>query len=376
MPSAAIVHFSVRSGGGELRLRTWEHLLRANGLAVTRVPVLADPWWRRPGIVGHAPAALAGSVAVESLAWSRSSATRVLARLRPDVVVFVTIRALDAHLAAGARVVVLDHVDLLSESYHQRAAVAADRMKQWLFDLLAAATRRVERRVTGGTFRAVAAGLADARALGAEWVPILPPLIDDPSPVERGADRPVKTGNDVLFTGTLDYPPNVAALRAWRAQVWPTLTKRRPGARLVVGGRRPTSEVRQIVRDVGGVLIEDFDRYADLADRAAVAVIPLTVATGMQIKLLDAAWAALPIVATHAAMRGVDPDFPAAVAALGPEFGDRVADLLEDESQASVLGSAARRHVQVEYSVSRWAEVVRRWLPDDLAALPAQPAGS
>lgn len=376
MTRAALVHFSLRSGGGEQRLRTWEHLLGANGLTVTRVPVLAEPWWRRPGIVGHAPAALAGNVAVESLAWSRSSAARVLTCLRPDVVVFVTVRSLDVRLARGARVVILDHVDRLSESYQQRAEVAPDRMQRWLFDLLAGATRRVEGRVAGGTSHAVAAGLADARALGAKWIPILPPLIDDPSPADGGVVRNANRGNDVLFTGTLDYPPNIAALRAWRSLVWPTLAKRRPEARLVVGGRRPTPEVRQIVRDVGGVLVEEFGRYPDLAGRAAVAVIPLPVATGMQIKLLDAAWAALPIVATPAAMRGVDPDFPAAVAALGPEFGERVADLLEDESRASVLGSAARRHVQSEYSVPRWAEVVRALLPDDLVAVPAQPEGS
>lgn len=286
---------------------------------------------------------------------------------------FVTVRALDDRLAEGARVVVLDHVDLLSESYHQRAEVADDRTQRWMFDLLATATRRVERRAAGGsTFHAVAAGVADARALGAEWIPILPPLVDGPSPAYRGAER----GNDVLFTGTLDYPPNVAALRAWRALVWPSLVKRRPEARLVVGGRRPTPEVRQIVHDVRGVLVENFDRYADLAGRVAVAVVPLTVASGMQIKLLDAAWAALPIVATPTAMRGVDLGFPAVVAALGPEFAQRVAELLENRSWASVLGSAARRHLLAEYSVSRWADVVRKWLPDDLTSPSSQREGS
>ncbi len=55
-----------------------------------------------------------------------------------------------------------------------------------------------------------------------------------------------------------------------------------------VAGRRPTPEVRRLVADMGAELVPDFDDFPTLAGQAAVAVSPLPVATGVQIKVLDA----------------------------------------------------------------------------------------
>jgi len=271
----------------------------------------------------------------------------------------------------------VDLVDRLSESYRQRATADRRLVRRAGWRLLGYSHARTESWIRGARrWPMVAAGRADADILGATWLPITTgeagfDAVDDGSDLDDGSDfddegdgadwgdgghRGDRSGQrwDVLFTGTLDYPPNVAAVRALAHEIMPVVREARPGATLCVAGRRPTPEVRHLVRSIGGDLVDGFDDYRRVAVPARVAVAPLVHATGLQIKVLDAARSRRPQVVAPAVASGFDPEFPFRVALPGPSFAAEIIGLLDDPAEASALASAAWGHARRYYSTEHW----------------------
>jgi polysaccharide biosynthesis protein PslH len=151
----------------------------------------------------------------------------------------------------------------------------------------------------------------------------------------------------LLFTGQMDYRPNVDAVRWFADQVLPRI----PGARFVIAGRDPAPAVRALAGDRVVVTGAVADMRSWLA-AAAVVVAPLRIARGVQNKVLEAMAMARPVVASPAAFEGIDaePGRDLVVAAGAEAMADAVSGLLADPERAAALGAAARRHVVASYS--------------------------
>lgn len=359
MTRVALLHALARDGGGTTRLRWWREVVALTGAEPVEVPLLGAagcPW--PPGFDQLGPVA-AGSAPPEALAWPARRARRALASLGPDAVVAVTLRAHSPAALSGLAPdtpVIVDAVDQLSASYRQRALLARRVPERMAWGVLARSMARCEREVGRRPAVMVAAGRGDAARLGAVWLPITVP---------SAAVRPARPAGpaerlrwDVLFAGTLDYPPNVAAVRALAATVWPAVVRQWPRARLCVAGRRPAPEVRRLVAGMGATLIDEFDNYADLAAEAAVAIAPLPVATGFQIKVLDAAAAGVPQVVSPAALAGYAPGLAVRSAPVGEAFADEIVALLEDPPGGARLAAEATEQVRRSYTTEGWAPVV------------------
>ena len=197
MTRVAIVSLGRGVAMGEVRrVASWRQIFHAAGAEVVEVALAPT---RHPHADGIVPV-LAGRAAPERLAWSGGRLRDALRAERPDAVVVVSTRAYDAHATEGPWTLVLDQVDSLSRSYRDRAEVVDGLSRRVMYRSLAAAHRRVERRMATSGVRRVAAGWKDARALDAEWVPN---VIDaDLVPVTD-----VVADHDVLFFGTLRARP-------------------------------------------------------------------------------------------------------------------------------------------------------------------------
>jgi glycosyltransferase involved in cell wall biosynthesis len=109
----------------------------------------------------------------------------------------------------------------------------------------------------------------------------------------------------LVFTGTMDYWPNVDAVSWFAHEVMPTLRAEWPDLRFWIVGASPTAEVRRLA-DLPGVHVTR--RVADARPylaHAAVAVAPLRIARGIQNKVLEAMGMAKPVVASPQAFEGV-----------------------------------------------------------------------
>lgn len=193
-------------------------------------------------------------------------------------------------------------------------------------------------------FRAMT-GLANIKALsnGID-VDHFDPAADFP----RLGDAARGQGPLLLFTGQMDYAPNVQAVAWFAREVLPHL----PGARFAIAGRNPPPAVRALAGEHVIVTGAVADMRAWLA-AADLVVAPLKLARGIQNKVLEAMAMAKPVVASAAAFEGIEavPGRDLITADDAMATAEAINGLLAAPDRAAALGAAARRQMARSY---RW----------------------
>ena len=155
----------------------------------------------------------------------------------------------------------------------------------------------------------------------------------------------------LVFTGVMDYYPNVDACAHFAREVLPGVRARCPGARFTIVGSSPAPEVVRLA-ELPGVRVTGFvEDTRDHLRRAAVAVAPLRIARGIQNKVLEALAMGLPVVGTTAATQGVEGrgGLHYRIADSTEEQIEAVCALLRDPATASGLAREGRRFVEQNY---------------------------
>ena len=134
----------------------------------------------------------------------------------------------------------------------------------------------------------------------------------------------------IVFTGNLEYAPNVSAVRWFAREIWPEVRRAEPGLEWRLVGRNPHA-VAPLVAGVDGVRV--IGPVADAVEeigRAKVAVVPLLAGSGTRFKIVEAWAAATPVVATLIGAEGLDAvDRKHLVIADGArQFADAVVELV------------------------------------------------
>lgn len=114
-------------------------------------------------------------------------------------------------------------------------------------------------------------------------------------------------GPVAVFTGAMDYRPNVEAVTWFADEIFPRVLQRRPDARFYVVGSKPVRAVRQLAERPGVIVTGRVPDVRSYLKFAAVAVAPLRIARGIQNKVLEALAMARPVVCTSSAAEGIDP---------------------------------------------------------------------
>lgn len=182
-----------------------------------------------------------------------------------------------------------------------------------------------------------------------------------PSAAERIPGAPT-----VIFTGTMDYFPNVDAAQFLAYGVLPLVRKSVPEVRLLIVGSHPTRNVRKLQK-VAGVEVTGLvpDVRTHLA-RAHVFVAPLRIAAGIQNKILEAMAMELPVVTTPRAAQGLPPAVAARVETgeHPTELAEKVVRFLQDPSLARSRGRESRRRVATECEWERSLEQLLQLIED------------
>lgn len=150
------------------------------------------------------------------------------------------------------------------------------------------------------------------------------------------------TAHSAVFVGS-DNPINTVGANHFVAQVMPRIRERLPDFQFIVAGTASNA-----VSDAPGVVKLGFvDRLQDAFARGAIAVNPVLMGTGVNIKLLDALASALPCVSTESGARGLDQYRDTAVTVVADDdidgFAAQVLRLLTDADAAERMSEAARR---------------------------------
>jgi sugar transferase (PEP-CTERM/EpsH1 system associated) len=159
-------------------------------------------------------------------------------------------------------------------------------------------------------------------------------------------------GPRLIFTGQMDYAPNIeAALRAIGG-IMPRVRAVLPQASFHVVGRNPPPQLLA-QSGQGGIYVwgevEDVRPWLAGAD---LALVPLDIARGVQNKVLEAMAMGRPVVLTPAAATGIGGQDRQhfALAESDEDLAAVAAEILAHPRQARQLGAAARRFVEEQLS--------------------------
>ena len=169
----------------------------------------------------------------------------------------------------------------------------------------------------------------------------------DPATVEPHPDL-AKPGPHFVFTGQMDYAPNVAAVTRFADHILPRLRKTHPAAQFHIVGRAPTADVRKLASADGVTVwgaVPDVRPFLAAAD---IVTAPLTIARGVQNKVLEAMAMERCVLVSPEAATGVDAQHGRHFI-IGQDDHALVASalhLLERPAERQDIGKAARQFVQ------------------------------
>ncbi len=157
-----------------------------------------------------------------------------------------------------------------------------------------------------------------------------------PKPLPQG-EAPV-----VLFTGLMNYPPNIDAVTWFCAEIWPLVLAEVPIAHFRIAGRNPAPAVRALASESVAVTGEVPDMAVQFAE-ASVVVVPLRVGSGTRLKIFEAMACGRPVISTRLGAAGLavrDGD-DIVFADESADFARQVVRLLQDRDAALQIAEAA-----------------------------------
>ncbi|MDB5407808.1 MAG: sugar transferase, PEP-CTERM/EpsH1 system associated [Rhodospirillales bacterium] len=293
----------------------------------------------------------------------------ILARRRPEAA-FICSSAMAQYVVDSANLpprAVMDFADVDADKWRQYAATRSG-LERWIYARESRTLLAYDRRVGAST----SAGTFVSRAEAELFRQLAPELAGKIFHVDSGVDseyfspehrfdNPLSSSATFVFTGTMNYWPNVDAVVWFATQVLPIVRRTRPDAEFCIVGSSPSAEVSRLAQ-LPGVRVTG--RVADVRPyvaHAAAIVVPLRIANGVQNKVIEAMAMAKAVVATPRALAGVELDRASEVivAESEAEFIDATLAVLTRSDRAE-LGRRARARVLADY---RWEKNLTAFAP-------------
>lgn len=155
-----------------------------------------------------------------------------------------------------------------------------------------------------------------------------------------------------VFVGSLDYFPNVDAVTWFCREIWPEVQRSCPASRIALVGRNPTPPVRALAEVPGVDVVGEVADVRPHLHRAAVVVVPLRIARGLQNKLLEALALGKATVVSPESLKGIRAQAGVHVltATTPQEWATAVLRLMNDTELRRQLGAAGRRFIEEQHS--------------------------
>jgi sugar transferase (PEP-CTERM/EpsH1 system associated) len=176
---------------------------------------------------------------------------------------------------------------------------------------------------------------------------------------QPAAQPPDTTSPRLVFIGAMDYSANVEGARYFAEEIFPLIRARESRAKFSIVGANPTAEVKKLARHPGVTVTGAVPDVRPYLWDAAVCVVPLRVARGVQNKILEAMAAGKAVIATPESVAGlrVVPGEHLMVADTPNKFADATLEILRDAGLRESLEMRARHLVEVEHD---WGPLLQK----------------
>jgi glycosyltransferase involved in cell wall biosynthesis len=188
-------------------------------------------------------------------------------------------------------------------------------------------------------------------------ITVIPNAIDTTRYHPGGQPEPSVIRPSLVFTGKMDFRPNVDAVLWFAEEVLPLIQRAAPGVHLTVVGQKPHSRLDVLRRNPAITLtgwVDDIQPYILAAD---VYVVPLRMGSGTRLKLLEAMALERAIVSTRLGAEGLDVhhDEHLLLADSPEEFAGAAITLLRDQTRRAALGASAASLARATHD---WAVII------------------
>ena len=289
----------------------------------------------------------------------RSAIREEWERFAPDLTYFNVLRT--AHLAREVpqpRVIDLD--EFRSSYYDQLAVTSRSPVWRQLGRIEGARMRRAEDQVVDD-FPVILVSSPSDLHRDADRVRLVRSPHHMPAPDAVGASTEAGDRPRIVFVGRLSYRANVEAVHWFVDEVLPEVVRRHPDVVLDVVGAEPHRSLARLagpnVSIVGGV-----PDVAPYYARATVSIVPVFLATGVQMKLIESLSLGVATVTTTtvAELAGIDGGGPCLVADDPEGWAAAVSSLIGQPDRRRAVGAAGQRWAEAHYD--------RRAIADSLHA--------
>jgi sugar transferase (PEP-CTERM/EpsH1 system associated) len=174
-----------------------------------------------------------------------------------------------------------------------------------------------------------------------------------PNGVDTDFFAPIDTEKkyDLVFTGNMNYPPNIEGAKRLALEILPLIQKEIPNARVLIAGADPSEEVKALASSsvhISGWMNDIRDAYFS----SRIFVAPMVIGSGMQNKLLEAMSMTLPCVTTPLAAIPLEAVHQQElwISETNEEIADACIFLLKNNMEATALGLRGRTFVTQKFN--------------------------
>lgn len=202
--------------------------------------------------------------------------------------------------------------------------------------------------------------------------------IDYFAPTHQLANPYASAAPVMVFTGAMDYWPNIDAVQWFAREILPLVRAQLPQAQFTIVGSRPTPQVLALAELPGVTVTGTVPDIRPYLAHAQLAVAPLRVARGIQNKVLEAMAMGMPVLASPQAFEGISaqPGRDLLVADGAAALAQAAIDLLQDQRPDGArarLAASARQRIEAHYGWERQLSVLDTLL-ESQPAIPSIPA--
>ena len=256
---------------------------------------------------------------------------------------------------------ILDLPDAFSLYWKRRMDAAKTPMDRWFRKLEFRRLLAYEKKMLPLFNRSLVCSSEDQNYLrdqGINNVEVLPNGVNISSFSPKGAESIVR--NRILFTGNMDYAPNVDAVQYFVHDILPLVVEKHPQVQFIIAGQRPVKSVLDLASDrvkITGFIEDLSEEYA----KAHVVVSPLRIGAGTQNKVLEALAMNQAVVCSKVGFEGLG--IPNKQGILMGEdalsFANAVNAILDTEELQNQMGTMGGNHVRQTFA---WNAIAQQLL--------------
>lgn len=248
---------------------------------------------------------------------------------------------------------VLDEFDIDSISYKRKLVCERNPLKKIRLFIQWLRVKEYERRVIPRFKKVVVVSEKDKELLLSASPQINASVV--PNGVDLEYFKPedgLEEPNTLFFTGLMVYPPNVDAMLQFCKKTLPLIREKIPDIQLYIIGGNPPQEIRSLSR-IRNIFVTGYmDDVRSVLNKCQVCIVPLRIAAGTRLKILEAMAMRKPVVSTTIGAEGleVSPGENIIIADTPEDFAKKTVDVLKNSALRERLILGGRRLVESRYS--------------------------